>query len=282
MSDLDVHFVVLSDSHVCRSPTDVVKRRRPAADLQAVVQHIARLPVQPDFLFHAGDVCGGGESTSLGEPEAYRLAESILSQVPLPRYYAAGNHDDPQAMRQGLSFAQGIEWLGTGSEIHYRFAMQRNGRTQALGFVLDGRIGTEPNGVVPAAQLDHLAVELATGELPLFVFLHFPPTPLGTHWADEKLLLENGEELHRILLTHHRRISAVVFGHTHRSIHLVREGINYIGCASTTFGFDLGHAQSPFSFLHDSPPAFLCVSLTPKGLALRPYLTTDNSSPVPC
>ena len=107
-------------------------------------------------------------------------------------------------------------------------------------FILDARLPETdgPFGHLPSDQLGSLARELSDHQDPFSLFIHFQPFPIGSPWIDEHLPLQNGEELHRVLLdAGHPRNRGVFFGHLHRGIQIYRDGILYCGVSSPAFEF---------------------------------------------
>ena len=82
-------FIHISDTHIPTDPAYTTQHATvpPYEGAQKLVQQLNNLPFTPDFVLHTGDV------TYDPDPEAYRNSKDILSGIPFPVYYVAGNHD---------------------------------------------------------------------------------------------------------------------------------------------------------------------------------------------
>jgi hypothetical protein len=79
------------------------------------------------------------------------------------------------------------------------------------------------------------------------------------------MCVENGEELHSLLRKYRDRVRGVFFGHIHRPISAVVDGVMYASCGSSAMHFPNFPSQGDVEF--ESDP-----------LAFANYVTIDGNS----
>ena len=172
--------------------------------LERCVAQLSGLPQVPDAVLFTGDL------TDFGRPEEYDNLARILAPLPMPMYLMAGNHDDPQVMRD--KFAS------------HAYLRQR---TDKLDYVidefpvrivaLDSTIPHKSPGELTAGQLRWLDETLAAMPAkPTIVALHHPPFRTGIGHMDQQPLL-NPAALEAVIVRH-SQVERVIAGHLHRPI----------------------------------------------------------------
>ncbi len=224
-----LRFVHISDTHIFADPGFVHYGHAPFANLNGLVDAINALTFPIDFVLHAGDIVEDRSEAS------YRVARRVLDGLRAPIRYVAGNHDDADAMQrilldrspEGLRFDYGFSAGGVRVE------------------VLDSRGPNDPGGTLSDAQLSALRAVCVPHGPPLVVCLHHPPLPLDSLWLDEgwmtskgrtpNMLLDRGVEFLETLSPARDRIRGVFFGHVHRALQIMHDGILF-SCAPSAFG----------------------------------------------
>ena len=182
----------------------------------------------PDHLVLSGDLC-----YLSGKPEIYDWIRNQLENFPCPVWFMAGNHDNPLM----LAKAFGLEHRLHGNELYF---------TEKLGgreFVFLDTATYE----VSEAQQTWLKSLLDRREDPVYVFMHHPPTLMGTPFMDGKYPLRNWAAVKDIFLS--CRGAVYVFsGHYHieRSVHLKNL---HIFVTPSTF-FQIGQFSDEFQVDH--------------------------------
>lgn len=217
-------FVHISDTHLGPSRSFRLDKKLTYPYLEYLVALINALPAQPDFVVHTGDI------TDDGSAEAYQVATSVFSRLKAPIYYLSGNHDNVNRIRKFMAMSVDLSNVPAGAPLTYDFIVE-NERFLVLDTV-DTSLGTR--GRLSEDQLESLKAQCTPDGPPLTVFMHHPLFPINSPWADRYLLTENGEEVHRVLLSARERLRGVFFGHLHHSCQFVRDGITYTGASSTT------------------------------------------------
>ncbi len=229
-----VYFVHISDSHLGSDPEFEYKSRHPYPNATKLVAAIRALPISPDFVMHTGDVANGRRST-LGAPPAYRLAEEIFGTLDLPIYYAVGNHDDPAEilklrMGEKTSVMEADEPI-----VSYAFQVEDE------RFVVIHSQGPHEEvgggGRLPEGQLAYLEDQLTDG-VRTTIFIHHCPLDLDSEWFRDRVDMADGIELHRMLISHRDTVRAVFFGHIHRGVQIIRDGIHYCSVGSPFMGLN--------------------------------------------
>lgn len=250
MTRRDVPEIIhISDTHIGPARDFTVRGARPLERLDALVDLINALPFQPDLVVHTGDVANDPD------PDAYRLATESLARLRAPVCYATGNHDDARLMRALLVHPGGlVPLVGDDDRLCYRLDVGDH-----RIFVLDGKVPESegPHGRLPENQLEALRRGLTEWRGEFSVFLHFPALPIGSRWIDEYLPLRNGAALHELLI--HAGIGrnrGVFFGHLHRGLQIMRDGILYSAVSSPACQFSAGPLDDSVAFDSHCPLAF--------------------------
>jgi len=257
-----IHF---SDTHLGTAPEFSLQEVNPYKRTLQLLDAINDLDFVPDLIVHTGDV------TDDPTPEAYQLAKEAFAQLKAPLYFATGNHDNAQLIKQHLPVSSHTTLVDDEDRLAYHWDMGH-----LRFYCLDAKVPKDqgPHGEIPQNQLDALREDIASHDLPYAVFLHFPPFRMGSIWMDEKLILTNGQDLHEILKESspdRYRIRGVFFGHTHRSIQLYREGILYSGIASPVFQFSMTPGEGPPLVAPESPLVFNHITFLPNSTAIKEY-----------
>ncbi len=257
-----ITFVQISDTHLHSDPaytgpfTTVV----PRPGVEAVIAQINALPFPVDFVLHTGDVM-----TDPVNSDEYLLAREVFSKLRFPIHFLAGNHDRVEAVQQVL---MGRAADAITPSLDYEFEI--NG-VQII--CLDSSI-PDPNlhhGHLEPQQLEWLKARLSPDDArPLVVAVHHHPLPLQAPWLDQ-IILDNGTDLHQILVQCRHRLRGVFYGHIHESTVTVRDGISYYSVLSGWFQTRTWHGQNtpqnePLYF-----PGFNVITLTEQDTFIRYY-----------
>jgi Icc protein len=221
-----VRFLHISDTHLQGDVNHVHYGHPTYASLKQLVATINALPYSFDFILHSGDVVDDEQ------PESYANAKAILAELRAPVHYIVGNHDNARLLQQTMV---GIE----SPAARYDYAFELGG----VQFVaLDSTtLHEQPGGELTDTQLDWLRGYCQTDGLPLAVFIHHLPLPLGVPWLDEviampsAMIISNHQAFRDVLRPAAKRLRGVFFGHIHRSSQSLEDGILY-SSAPSTFG----------------------------------------------
>lgn len=172
--------------------------------LKRCVDHILRLPQQPDVVIATGDL------VDFGKPEEYRRLFNLLAPLPMPVYLLAGNHDDRTELQR--AFPEHL-YLQQCSD-HLQYVVETMPvRIVALDTVIPGESG----GRLCEQRLDWLDRTLSDGpNRPTLVAMHHPPFVTGIGHMDRIGFAER-DELARVI-ARHPQVERIVCGHLHRSI----------------------------------------------------------------
>ncbi|MBI1257316.1 MAG: hypothetical protein GC204_07585 [Chloroflexi bacterium] len=259
MSETLLRFVHITDTHISADPhyNQYGAMHTPMVGATALVHQINTLPFRPDFVLHTGDVAYNPDET------AYPVAKEILSEIEVPVYYLAGNHDDSAALQRIM--------LGTSeAEIKTPFDYEFEVNGVQIVALDSNRKANNWCGRVSAEQLAWLESRTsANDERPMIVTLHHNVLPMGSIWWDEWMRLENGEDFHKALLPARERIRGVFSGHVHQNTDIIRDGIAYFTAKSSWSQINNYPDQTETEIDRFSNPGYSIVTVTRDQIYVR-------------
>ncbi|NCF67293.1 MAG: hypothetical protein GWP61_15085 [Chloroflexi bacterium] len=252
MTQDTLYFVHISDTHF--GPTPGYSRHGQVAlpCAQRLVDVINDLPVTPDFVIHTGDV------VTDPHPASYALAAETFADLRVPIYYVNGNHDAALDIKNYLPMGPKEENTADPGVLSYAF--ERKGY-RFLILDAHGPIEIDPQGYLSESQMEIVRQEARPDGPPLIIFIHYPTLPLDSPWMDKNMLITNGDDFHRALLPARRRLRAVFYGHVHRSMQTIRDGIVYAAVGSTFAQFTAWPNDKIIDYESQALPAFNFVHL---------------------
>jgi 3',5'-cyclic AMP phosphodiesterase CpdA len=262
MREPPLYFVHISDTHIGPTREFELYGCNSFVHATTIVQTINALPTLPAFVIHTGDIA------ALPDERAYRLAEEVFGKLKVPIYFVAGNHDLSKDVHTFLTMGEKSASCVDVDLLSYSF--ERKG----YRFItLDARGPDEidPHGVLGSHQFDFLKQELERDSMPVVVFVHFPPLRLDSLWLDEEMLLLNGDLLHEMLVPFRDRIRGVFYGHVHRGIQVLKDGILYSSVASTGGQFHAWPNERKMQPDEHHPPCFNFVTLVDGKTIIKEY-----------
>ncbi len=220
---------------------------------QALVRELQQLPFTPDFVLHTGDVAYDPD------PAAYHAARPILSAIPYPVYYLAGNHDSAALLQSELLGVTPRDPFDTVVDL---------GAYRLICLDSTAAPAEPPRGRLRESQLEWLTAQCA-GDRALIVAVHHNPLRVGIPWWDDLMSLENGDALHAALLPFRDRLRGVFFGHVHQDTDLYRDGILYASALSSWYQLAASPGQVNSERDRHAGPGYSVVTMTPDTTFIR-------------
>lgn len=233
-----MRLILMTDLHL-RDPEGSAESSAHAVFVGACLDRAAAICPDADCCILTGDLADAGETG------AYRWLKRRLDALAFKSIPLLGNHDDRHAFRSvfgGVGFCQSVRQFG---------AMR-------LVFLDTLNPGSDA-GKLCATRLEWLDQQLRdAAQTDVCLFMHHPPCDIGDPILDP-IKLQNTDDF-AALLQRHGNVKQIFFGHVHRTLFRVWNGIpcislDSIGAAST------GRSQS-------DTPALGLVYQTDEGLAL--------------
>jgi 3',5'-cyclic AMP phosphodiesterase CpdA len=239
--DETIHILQLGDTHWATSP--IASGIDSLARFDQVCNWIGSIRDPIDWIVHTGDwVHQGHLATDLGD--STRAAWAQLSKLGIPIATAVGNHDHRMALSECFFNAwpqnRELHRLKTQSDrLAYWFPCKPDSNRDESLLVLDARGSTQldPQGEICLDQLAELEALLADSNRYWTVFLHYPPIELDCDWINRTMLIRNGMRLHELFAKHACRIRGVFFGHIHRPLCCLKDGVLYASTGSAAMHF---------------------------------------------
>jgi Icc protein len=213
----ELSFVQISDSHMGFS-----KPANPdvAATLQAAVDKIKALPVQPEFLLHTGDI------SHLSKPAEFDNVDQILKSTGKEVFFVPGEHD--VLNDDGKQF---LERYGKGSKGAGWYSFDKKG-VHFLGLVNVLNLKAGGLGTLGHEQLEWLEddVKHLKSSTPIVVFAHIPLWTVYPEWGW-------GTEDSAQALAYLKKFGSVTVlnGHIHQTMQKVEGNVTFHTAASTAF-----------------------------------------------
>ena len=193
----------LTDIHLT-PPPGTIAGRDPVANLDRALVHALR--AHPD----AGGIFVTGDLSDWGDAEDYDRLRTRLVDVPFPVHLGIGNHDDR------ATFLSRFPHLGAEGFVQYRVDLPGpDGDHVAL--VLDTCEDGTHAGNFCAARAAWLDARLAEADVPVLLFLHHNPAPVGIPPMD-RIMLRGAGRLGAVLDAHPGRVRHMFHGHCHLPI----------------------------------------------------------------
>ena len=225
----------LSDTHLLGDPSARLWNHNTTDNLTAVVD---ALPAGIDVLVVTGDVSEDGSH------EAYQRALSLTAGRARQRYFLAGNHDDPNVMREVL-----------GPRPPLRMVAISDRWTMAL---IDSQWAGHEEGRLTDQTLAQLRDELSGAETNVVVCLHHPPfSPCPNRACG----LADPEPLQHVI--RNSPVKLVMSGHVHQQFDTIHDGVRFVGAPSTFR--QLRHGGDPHYNDTLEPPAAQLFELSDDG-----------------
>ncbi len=217
----EMHWALLSDTHIPEDPEDAYRGFKPVENLKKAVPMV--LDAKPKRVLICGDA-----ARLKGTPGDYQALRNLLEPIAkqMPVAIALGNHDD----RKNFLEAFGPSQPGA-QHVKNRHVLVIE--SPALRFiVLDSLI--MPNftpGLLGKDQRTWLAQFLDSAPpLPTVLFMHHTPDDSDSALLDMPRLFD--------IIRPRTMVKAVVFGHSHRYVHLAWEGIQMINLPALGYNFN--------------------------------------------
>ncbi len=201
----------------------------PQSRIKACINAINEECPNSDFCVITGDLAHWGEES------AYSVLRTELSALNMPYYLLVGNHDKRSCFRNVFPEHPTHE----SGFIHYTVDFP-----EARVICLDTLDEGKRSGRLCQDRLSWLESKLA-GQKRVFLFMHHPPFRVGLACMDDDGLI-NSEEFLDAITPYKESISYLFFGHLHRAVSGIWNGIAY------TCPPSLVH-QTPFDFINPKP-----------------------------
>lgn len=224
---------VISDLHHCMDPS--IPRWMPGDRynaehrLECVLRKAAEN--RADITLLTGDVVDRGHEASYQDFDRRLRASGLLGNV----FTTPGNHDRRGPLSDVVRSDAPTDRCIDGEKTHY--IVQRNnhmvivldsapvaefGTTKVLSRAEIGSTGRE----WLAQHIDAIPVGSVA-----WIFTHYPAHNFGLSWIREQNIIQDGAELHDVLVVRQAKIGGVFSGHLHHRYAITRDGIKYSSLA---------------------------------------------------
>jgi len=224
----DFTFVQISDSHL---GFDKPANPNVTATLQEALDDVTKLPMQPAFMIHTGDI------THLSKPATFDTAQQLMGATKLTVHTVPGEHDILE--EDGKSY---LNRFGKGTKGDGWYSFDAGG-VHFIGLVNVVNLQGTGLGNLGHDQLEWLEDDVAhlTASTPIVVFAH---VPLWIVYQDWGWGTEDGAQA----LSYLKKFGSVTVlnGHIHQTLQKVEGNVAFHTARSTAFPQPApGSAKSP-------------------------------------
>ena len=247
----------LTDPHVRVGRND----RDSAKALAAAVRAVIALESPPNAVIVTGDLVNDPSA------RAYERVRELLAPLPMPVFVLAGNHDDPDGLREYFA----LDDAPTGSVGEpFRYTAKVGG-LRLVG--ADTTVPGQDGGSLDFERRAWIEAELASDrDTPTILAIHHPPIEIGVQALDVIGLPPADRIALADLLALNPQVRRVIAGHVHRTAFGVVGGCGVVTCAST-------HLQTPLE-LPGAPPDDLQLFPEIPGFLLHALIEGDITTHV--
>lgn len=258
-------FIHLTDTHVI-APGQTLFGLDPSERLEAAVDSINAEHGDAEFVVLTGDM------THWGDPAAYTAFRAGIERLRMPVHLMVGNHDEGAGLR--LAFPD--------------LARDENGFVQtvfdtphARCILLDTKAQGTHAGAYCAERRAWLETQLRNAPGQVLLFMHHPPLALGVPMMD-RIMLQDSDLFHEVLIPHVPRIRHLFFGHLHRPVFGNWRGISFSCMRGLAHQVALEMQGSEAGVIGNlEPPAYGVVLLSDDAVVVHMHDFTDRSRRFP-
>lgn len=244
----EMHWALMSDLHIPANPAEAYRGFKPQDNLKRIVPDI--LKANPLGALVCGDV-----ARLTGLAADYEAARALLQPVSekMPIALALGNHDH-RANFLGV-FGKSQNGIQSVNQKHVLVIESAGLRVVVLDSLIE--TNTTP-GLLGKAQRTWLATFLQqSSDLPTLLFVHHTLDDGDGSLLDAPRFFD--------ILKPHRKVKAILYGHSHRYAYDMWEGVHLINLPA------VGH-----NFNDDQPVGWVDAKLTPTGGAFTLHASGGN------
>lgn len=213
-----IKLVQLTDTHLFAAEDGSLLSVNTNDSFSAVVEAIHQQDFDFEYLLATGDI-----SQDHSEVSYQRFAQGI-ERLEKPCFWLPGNHDYKPSMGSVLPSPQIVQTESTLLGEHWQLIL------------LDSQVEGVPHGRLSQQQLDLLDTQLRLHpERHSLVLLHHHPILVGSAWLDQHTL-KDAEQFWQIV-EKHDNVRAILCGHVHQDMQVVRSGATVMATPSTCVQF---------------------------------------------
>ncbi len=237
-----LRIVQLTDTHLYADPERTLYGINTDQTLRHVISRVREDAPSAALALLTGDLVHDGSA------EGYDRVSAHVSELGLPTYSLAGNHDGPDTMAR----------VFRGTPVHYQ-------RTVTVGgwllIFLNSHLPGSDAGGLGKEQIQTLNTLLeGARQRHVLICVHHQPVPIGSPWIDS-IGLRDADDLWRVL-ERHSQVRGVLWGHVHQEYHGQRQGVQLYGSPSTCIQFK---PRCEDFALDEAPPAYRWMELWEDG-----------------
>jgi len=216
-----IHWAILSDTHLSADQANEYRGFKPYDNLKRVIPDVQK--VNPEVVLINGDL-----ARLEGLPADYQLLKTMLEPISsnTPLCLSLGNHDH----RKNFSDALGKSNKGQAQAVQNKNVLVIDQPPVRI-LVLDSlMVVNQGAGLIGKSQRAWLDGYLqSSDETPVLIFVHHNIDDGDSALLDSDRLLA--------LVTPHKKVKAIVFGHSHKYVYTQIAGIHLINVPAVGYNF---------------------------------------------
>jgi len=209
----DIRIIQLSDCHLSSDNKQQWFGRNPESYLKQLIHDINNNETHDSLILATGDLSHDGSE------ESYKKLFQFFSKLDRNVYTLAGNHDDPEQMAKHLNQGK-ISTASHFTQGNWLILMLNTPEPQQEYGYLSEQEFIQIKNILKKHQDKHVLIAM-----------HHPPIRVNCAWIDS-VNLRNSQEF-MALISQHKNIKAVCFGHVHQDHKTVIDNVQFFSCPST-------------------------------------------------
>jgi 3',5'-cyclic AMP phosphodiesterase CpdA len=216
-----------------------------------------------------------GDCTDQGHFSSYKGFERLLQRSAISHavFTTPGNHDKRKPLADTVRSDQPTATCRDGEKRHFLFQLGPH-RIVVLDSApireFDSAVGGEPDrGVIGHSGLDWLKAILDAPNIAskVWIVTHYPVHTFGLELLAPHVCMQDGDDLHRLLIDYRGQVGAVFSGHLHCEMKEQRDGITYYSLPPVSVPIAVVRRESGVSKIRDPEgvSAFASITLHPDG-----------------
>ncbi len=195
-----------------------------------------------------------GDLTDSASPDAYEVLSQSIEKCTMPVYLILGNHDKRDIFKKSFQDFIGFDFIQYVKEVD-----------NTAHIFLDTLVEDCSYGELCSSRMSWLKEKLEKYQDNfIYMYMHHHPVDSGLYEMDNEANFKSNKEFWE-LLKGYKNIKSITFGHLHRIMHTVKNGISLHSTKSTTFQVAYKPESKVEYLTNDEKPTYAVIDVDRDG-----------------